>query len=320
MERIAIQRLLEEAVIAISFYRRSIFYSSSKIETGKLLAPCTYDDFVDTLQVADMGLRDPLLKQSTENDVCKNFSRKINEIYRASIELLSERYFLVAKEYKTRRCDISNRNIRIADRDRMCDADDAAHMMLECHRVLKRIAHRLRCSVSILSAPCENYLNEWNYVRECGKNFMDEISFLSKRIDDFNGFISAAESRDSDKASLARADEAIRKADQANVLADGAAKTANRMLAIAGATLLATILIASANFYFSKESQHVRDGYDKTIIDIRNRLESLTQTLSNILRTPQNPILDEGADKSPVVQGLPGNPQPGGGLESGSPQ
>src|ERR1700730_17814810 len=185
-----IEKLLEEAAAVYCFYHRCLLYSNDAPPPQLY----KYSDFLDALNAYRGALENSATKDATTVRVYNDFSWEINLLYDTAVEIVSQRFSNVFNTYEERRDAYEYwRNrlpwffVPVTDRAKDLTRNSAERVVAENSAVLASLRKGLDLSRKSNTA-CEYYKNEWTAVRHSMLVFMEEMSFLSKRVDDFNGY------------------------------------------------------------------------------------------------------------------------------------
>jgi hypothetical protein len=128
---------------------------------------------------------------------CLSFSLLINDIYIAGIELLLERLNRVTTEYRNTLDDlqhfkINHINVKIARRRKIKIADRDLKNVIKSRFIAMERFYNLHkfINISIVTGTfTEDFSKGWRTLREMGVVMMEEISYLSQRVDQFQQII-----------------------------------------------------------------------------------------------------------------------------------
>lgn len=122
--------------------------------------------------------------------LCDMFSLQINNIHRDCLEIVFDRFAHVFEEYQHTKKLLPWLGIRVADRDKNLTRASGLYVFGLNDKLLDSIDDHLKSAkdAGVLFALSDM---EWETIRQSVNVFMEEVSFLSKRVDDFNGYISS---------------------------------------------------------------------------------------------------------------------------------
>ncbi len=198
---------LSEASATVTFYERCLFYSSTSPTLSSIPKDTyTFSRFlagVETVRLVELELQAERIPRSLIKSFVDNQTRERFHIdcsafmamYSDAHRLLLNRLDRVSMEYTESRDLIRQHGITIADRDNKYTEASKNEIRQRCKELLENITRNLeKTSPDDLVTVCRFYTNEWKVLRTSGFVLMDEISFLSKRVDDFHNLLSSKQS------------------------------------------------------------------------------------------------------------------------------
>ena len=185
-----IEIVLEEAAAALSFHERCLFYAKARnprAHPQRQGLSRYYDlrDYLEDIKNHDDLLEDPGTKEATTELLAGYLARKVCDVYRNSIEILFSRLSPLLLAYLPARKEIEDLGVRLGDRDKLVTKETPGFLLERCTKLLKLTSHNINLSIKKKSS-IRMPIAEWGLARSCGEIMMSEVSFLSKRIDDFH--------------------------------------------------------------------------------------------------------------------------------------
>jgi hypothetical protein len=197
-----VNEFLAEAAATVAFYDKSLFYATHEsTEIDSLKDTSTFAAFLRQVEeirrfemrskargVGRLAVRDfvDVLMRAHFHQSCGTFMA----MYGAALDLLLRRLNRVSKEYMKRKGEMQRNGIASADRDDKYTESSKNELKRRYNGLLQNIRQNLDgTSPKELVTICKLYTNEWKALRASGVVLMDEITFLSKRVDDFHGLL-----------------------------------------------------------------------------------------------------------------------------------
>lgn len=231
-----------------------------RVEYGRALACNERSLFFGTASKPKTSLGGQLGTQSTRKKSTGPFAL-INALYSDAgstllnrLEVVTEDYFVLEKELKNRGIIIADRGEQFIQQSRAKVSQNFRDLETETDEIAVRLASHSAKFRRL--AYCQN----WVGLNNMCHLFMDEISYLSSRIDDFHNLISAHDSSKASVASLNAAHSAVK---------------------WAKITLVATVALALFSPLMSKLSNDVAEA-NKTNKMALDALEARVNSLADI--------------------------------------
>jgi hypothetical protein len=177
------EQLLQEIALADAFFERSLFFSnSSDLAAIASKEVPIFLSFTAALSAVGLTFASRLDKQTISRGILA-----INARHSIALQILGKRLNRVVTEYQKARDEVKKLGLAVSDRDGSYGTTESIKPYSKCEALLKSVIDDWEANPRLASNVCA-----FKTVREIGILFMDEIKYLSGRIDTFVGLSNAA--------------------------------------------------------------------------------------------------------------------------------